>query len=335
MSLTRIPGNQVPVLENNGLMSREWYRFFYNLFQITGGGSSAITPAELQAEVDALDTAVAGLTVEVNNLDTQVTSLDGSVNALSNQVAAVEDEANYSYLEPPDNAGEVQKAIQGAQLSYLTANQDQLQKAIQGAQLSYLTANQDQLQKALQDAKLSQMQCCINDLAGAIQGLNLRPPTIVNGDLGIGAFYDTTTFVPGATGTAYAITFNTVSVEKSIYRGSTTSRIYVTGPGWYNFAFSAQLDNTSGGDHAIYIWARINGTDVPDSASQVRLKGNDAELVAAWNFFLEMAAGDYFELMYSVDNTGIRIQAIAAASPVPSIPSVILTVNQVYSPYGH
>ena len=297
MSLTRIPGNQVPVLENNGLMSREWYRFFYNLFQLTGGGSSDITPAELQAEVDALDTAVAGLTVEVNNLDTQVTSLDGSVNALSNQVAAVEDEANYSYLEPPDNAGEVQKA--------------------------------------LQDAKLSQMQCCINDLAGAIQGLNLRPPTIVNGDLGIGAFYDTTTFVPGATGTAYAITFNTVSVEKSIYRGSTTSRIYVTGPGWYNFQFSAQLDNTSGGDHAIYIWARINGTNVPDSASQVRLKGNDAELVAAWNFFLEMAAGDYFELMYSVDNTGIRIQAIAAASPVPSIPSVILTVNQVYSPYGH
>lgn len=297
MSLTRIPGNQVPVLENNGLMSREWYRFFYNLFQITGGGSSDVTPAELQAEVDALDAAVSGLATDVNTLDAQVTNLDGSVNALSNQVAAVEDEANYSYLSPPDNAGEVQKAIQ--------------------------------------DAKLSQVQCCINDLAGAIQGLNLRPPTIVNGDLGIGAFYDTTTFVPGATGTAYAITFNTVSVEKSIYRGSTTSRIYVTGPGWYNFQFSAQLDNTSGGDHAIYIWARINGTDVPDSASQLRLKGNDAELVAAWNFFLEMAAGDYFELMYSVDNTGIRIQAIAAASPVPGIPSVILTVNQVYSPYGH
>lgn len=297
MSLTRIPGNQVPVLEQNGLMSREWYRFFYNLFQLTGGGSSDITPAELQAEVDALDLAVSGLATDVNVLTTDVTNLDASVNALGNQVAAVEDEANYSYLEPPDNAGEIEKSIQ--------------------------------------DAKLSQMQCCINDLAGAIQGIALNPPTIVNGDLGIGAFYDTTTFVPGATGTAYAITFNTVSVEKSIYRGSTTSRIYVTQPGWYNFAFSAQLDNTSGGDHAVYIWARINGVDVTNSASQVRLKGNDAELVAAWNFFLEMAAGDYFELMYAVDNTGIRILAQAAASPVPGIPSVILTVNQVYSPYGH
>lgn len=297
MSLTRIPGNQVPVLENNGLMSREWYRFFYNLFQLTGGGSSDITPAELQAEVDALDTAVAGLTVEVNNLDTQVTSLDGSVNALSNQVAAVEDEANYSYLEPPDNAGEIEKSIQ--------------------------------------DAKLSQMQCCINDLAGAIQGLNLRPPTIVNGDLGIGAFYDTTTQTAAAINTAYAMTFDTVTVERSVYRGSTTSQIYVTGPGWYNFAFSAQLDNTSGGNHLIYIWARVNGVDVTNSASQVRLKGNDGELVAAWNFFLEMAANDYFELMYSVSDTAVQILAQAAASPVPGIPSVILTVNQVYSPYGH
>ena len=316
MSLTRIPGNQVPVLENNGLMSREWYRFFYNLFQLTGGGSSAITPAELQAEVDALDTAVAGLTVEVNNLDTQVTSLDGSVNALGNQVAAVEDEANYSYLAPPNDQTEVQKVIQDVALNQIAANQTEIQKALQDVSLSQMTAN-------------------INNLSSMVQDLALAPPTITNGDLGIGSFYDTTTFVPGATGTAYAITFNTVSVEKSIYRGSTTSRIYVTGPGWYNFQFSAQLDNTSGGDHAIYIWARINGTDVPDSASQVRLKGNDAELVAAWNFFLEMAAGDYFELMYSVDNTGIRIQAIAAASPVPGIPSVILTVNQVYSPYGH
>ena len=297
MSLTRIPGNQVPVLENNGLMSREWYRFFYNLFQITGGGSSDVTPAELQAEVDALDLAVSGLATDVNVLTTDVTNLDASVNALGNQVAAVEDEANYSYLEPPNDTSEFQKAIQ--------------------------------------DAKLSQMESAINELATVVQGVGLNPPVFVNSELGIGSFYDTTTFVPGATGTAYAITFNTVVIENSIYRGSTTSRIYVTNAGVYNFQFSAQLDNTSGGDHAVYFWPRINGVDVTNSASQVRLKGNDAELVAAWNFFLEMAAGDYFELMYAVDNTGIRILAQAAASPVPGIPSVILTVNQVYSPYGH
>jgi outer membrane murein-binding lipoprotein Lpp len=316
MSLTRIPGNQVPVLENNGLMSREWYRFFYNLFQLTGGGSSDVTPAELQAEVDALDAAVSGLATDVNTLDAQVTSLDGSVNALSNQVAAVEDEANYSYLEPANDAGEVQKAIQGAQLSYLTANQDQIQKAIQ-------------------DAKLSQMESSVNTLATIVQGMSLSPPTFVNSELGIGSFYDTTTVVPAAINTAYAITFDTVVIQNSIYRGSTTSRIYVTNAGVYNFQFSAQLDNTSGGNHAIYIWFRVNGTDIPNSASQVRVQGNNGELLAAWNIFLSMAAGDYFELMYSVEDTAVRILAQAATSPVPAIPSVILTVNQVYSPYGH
>lgn len=297
MSLTRIPGNQVPVLEQNGLMSREWYRFFYNLFQITGGGSTDITPAELQAEVDALDLAVSGLATDVNVLDAQVTSLDDSVNALGNQVAAVEDEANYSYLEPPDNLGEIEKSIQ--------------------------------------DVSLSQMQCCLDELVGAIQGIALNPPTITNGDLGIGAFYDTTTQTPAAINTAYAITFNTVVAEKSVYRGSTTSRIYVTAPGWYDFQFSVQLDNTSGGDHLIYIWGRVNGTDIPNSASQVRIKGNNGELVAAWNLFAEMAANDYFELMYSVSDISIQILSQAAAAPVPGIPSVILTVNQVYSPYGH
>lgn len=316
MSLTRIPGNQVPVLENNGLMSREWYRFFYNLFQLTGGGSSDITPAELQAEVDALDTAVAGLTVDVNTLDTQVTNLDGSVNALSNQVAAVEDEANYSYLSPPNDQTEVQKVIQDVALNQIVANQTELQKALQDVSLSQLSAN-------------------IDNLTSMVQGLGLVPPTINNGDLGMGAFYDTTTQVPAAINTAYAMTFNTVSAEKSVYRGSTTSRIYVTAPGWYNFQFSAQLDNTSGGDHLIYIWSRVNGTDIADSAGHVRIKGNNGELVAAWNLFVEMAANDYFELMYSVSDTSIQILAQAASSPVPGIPSVILTVNQVYSPYGH
>ena len=179
------------------------------------------------------------------------------------------------------------------------------------------------------------MESSVNTLATIVQGMSLSPPTFVNSELGIGSFYDTTTVVPAAINTAYAITFDTSVIENSIYRGATTSRIYVTNAGVYNFQFSAQLDNTSGGNHAIYIWFRVNGTDIPYSASQVRLQGNNGELLAAWNIFLTMAAGDYFELMYSVDDTSVRILAQAAASPVPAIPSVILTVNQVYSPYGH
>jgi len=111
--------------------------------------------------------------------------------------------------------------------------------------------------------------------------------------------------------------------------GTTTSRVICDNLGYYNFQFSVQLDKTSGGDGLVYIWARVNGVDIPHSASQVRLQGNNAELIAAWNFVQSMAAGDYFELMWSVDDTSVVILAQAAAAPVPAIPSVILTVTQV------
>ena len=77
------------------------------------------------------------------------------------------------------------------------------------------------------------------------------------------------------------------------------------------------------------MWFRKNGTDIADSASRVRIKGNDAEVFVAANVFVEMSNGDYMEMMYAVDTTSIRIQYFAAASPVPAIPSIILTVNQV------
>lgn len=142
-----------------------------------------------------------------------------------------------------------------------------------------------------------------------------------------GTFYDTTTQVAAAINTATLITFNTTDLSFGVYRGATTSRIYVDEPGVYNFQFSIQLDNTSGGNHLAYIWCRINGVDVANSASQVRLKGTDGELVAAWNFVLSMNDGDYFELVYSVSDVAVQLIAQAAAAPVPAIPSVILTVT--------
>ena len=44
---------------------------------------------------------------------------------------------------------------------------------------------------------------------------------------------------------------------------------------------------------------------------------------------LSMSASTYFRLMWSTDDVDCQIIAIAASSPVPDIPSVILTVQQV------
>ena len=142
-----------------------------------------------------------------------------------------------------------------------------------------------------------------------------------------GSFYDTTTQTAAAINTAYMVTFNTTDLSEGVYLGSPTSRIYADTEGVYNFQFSAQLDKTSGGVGVIDIWYRLNGADVANSATRIRIQGNNAETVAAWNFLVRMKAGDYFELAWSVDNTDCQITASPAAAPHPGIPSVLLSVT--------
>jgi hypothetical protein len=144
-----------------------------------------------------------------------------------------------------------------------------------------------------------------------------------------GAFHDTTTQTAAATGTAYAVTFNSTNLSNDVSIGSPTSRIVVANAGIYNFQFSLQLDKASGAAGHTYIWARVNGVDVPYSASEVAIQGTTAEAIPAWNFVLSMNATDYFQLMWSVDDTNIQLKAVAAAAPVPAIPSVILTATFV------
>lgn len=172
-------------------------------------------------------------------------------------------------------------------------------------------------------------------VTGDITTTTLNVTAVTSGTLDIGQVISGTGVTAGTRIVAFGtgsggIGTYTVDVSQTVtsttINATKSSRVQVTAAGVYNYQFSAQLDSTSGGDHIIYIWIRKNGTDVTDSASQVRLKGNDSELVAAWNWLINLAANDYVELMYAVDDTGVQILAVAAASPVPGIPSVILTV---------
>ena len=144
-----------------------------------------------------------------------------------------------------------------------------------------------------------------------------------------GSFYDTTTQSAAAINTAYAMTFDTTALSSGVSRGSPTSRIVVTNAGVYNFQFSAQLHKTSASVGYVYIWFRVNGTDITDSASKIALSGSQAETIAAWNYIATMAASDYFQIMWSTDSTACQLLHNTTVSPVPGIPSVILTVQQI------
>lgn len=160
----------------------------------------------------------------------------------------------------------------------------------------------------------------------------LRPPEVPAKPTRYGSFFSSVTQNAAVINTAYAMTYNNTDISSGVrLRSPSTSEVEIDTEGVYNIQFSAQLDNTSGGNHLAFIWLRVNGVDVANSASQVRLKSSDGELVAAWNFFYNFKARDYFELMWSASDVAVQLTAIAAAAPVPAIPSVILTVNKVNS----
>lgn len=189
----------------------------------------------------------------------------------------------------------------------------------------------DELIKQIQ--ALGLVDCCsalvsqVAELQKQIEGLQMTPPPREFKRARYGSFYDSTTQTAAVINTAYGITFNTTDLSNGVYVGSPTSRIYVDESSLYDIQFSAQFDNTSGGDHLAWIWLRKNGTDVADSAGEIRLKGNNGELVASWNYFIELVEGDYVEIMWSTDNTAVQITARPAVAPVPAIPSIILTVS--------
>jgi len=144
-----------------------------------------------------------------------------------------------------------------------------------------------------------------------------------------GDFANLNTIVPAAANTAYAFALPTTNNANGISIAS-TSHIVCSNPGNYNLQFSVQWENTdNGNDHNLYIWLRYNGADVANTGGRITCTKNSSG-IAAWNYIAAAAAAnDYFELMYSVDDTAIQLPYIAASSPVPAIPSVILTMVPV------
>jgi hypothetical protein len=194
------------------------------------------------------------------------------------------------------------------------------------AQISGL-AQQSALNAALAENRANQALELVDKLNKAVEGLQMNPPPREFKRSRYGSFYDTTTQTATVINTAKAITFNTTDLSNGVYLGTPTSRVYVDTEGIYNFDTSFQLDKTSGGTAEFYFWFRLNGVDVPDSASQIRVQGNNAEIFSSLNYFFDLKANDYVELMFSVTSLSVEVAAFAASAPHPGIPSIILTVN--------
>jgi hypothetical protein len=147
-----------------------------------------------------------------------------------------------------------------------------------------------------------------------------------------GAFQDSTNQTAASTTAAYAVTFNTTDFSHGISVVS-NSRLTVKSYGIYNVQFRLQIVNTDSQIHDIDIWFRKNGTNISNSNSRFCIPnshgGTDGHLIAALNFWVELNANDYVEIMWRTTSTAVSIQQLPAqTSPTrPATPSAIVTVN--------
>jgi hypothetical protein len=165
--------------------------------------------------------------------------------------------------------------------------------------------------------------------ANASTGILLVRP-LLHARTHYGVFSSDTSQTAAVVETAYAVEFTDTDVSSGVALDVTDGSLVIpTRAGLYNFQFSAQLAKSNSSLGYAWIWPRVNGTDIPNSATKVSIAGSDSEVVPAWNFVLPMDAGDEFQLMYAFSATSISFDAVVAETFCPAIPSVILTVTQV------
>lgn len=165
----------------------------------------------------------------------------------------------------------------------------------------------------------------------AIEGLAMvgaTLPPVARTRRNVGAWHDMTRQVPAVVNTGQRVQCDTTDIERGVWRDSSLDTFYVADAGVYNIEFSAQVDSNKGSDSELWIWLAVNGSDVPESASVIRVKGNDGETVAAWNFLVELAPNDYFSIIWAADSLQTYLETFAASAFAPAIPSLILTVTQ-------
>jgi hypothetical protein len=182
---------------------------------------------------------------------------------------------------------------------------------------------------------------------GSITTTTLDVTAMTSGDIYLGMEISGTGVTAGTritafgTGTGGVGTY-TVSASQTVasttITGDLPSKITVECPGTYNIAFSLQFKSTSNTTESVDVWFRKNGVDVDDSNSIFGISPRKSasipsQLIASLNFFIDLDAGDFIEIMWHVSSSDIVLEHFAAgASPTrPATPSAIVTVQFVSS----
>ena len=162
----------------------------------------------------------------------------------------------------------------------------------------------------------------LNLLTGDTGGVFLSNPN--------GLFFDTADQPIAVINTAQPVRFNQTYLNAGVsINGATTSEITVANSGIYNFQFSGQLRSNSGSSKILYVWLNRNGTNIGYSTREYSISGSGKELEIAWNFNIDLLAGQYIQIIIAGDSTNMSLDFVAATAPHPGIASAVVAVTFV------
>lgn len=170
-----------------------------------------------------------------------------------------------------------------------------------------------------------------NGVGKTIVSINYTPNVIA-----YGSFYSTQTQTALAN-QQQAMTLNNTDLSNGVVVNNdligNPTRITAPKTSIYNLQFSAQLNRLGGGSgQQLYIWLKKNEVNIPDTNTVLQFGNNDDYKVAAWNFFLQLNAGEYVELYWMPTSPSLRLlynTSPAVIPALPTIPSVILTMSEI------
>ena len=190
------------------------------------------------------------------------------------------------------------------------------------------------------DTKISAMTAAALPLDGTelvpiVQSGNNRKTTIADViayNRAYGAWSDSTDQT-GSTTAGVAMTFNTQDIADSITLVN-NSEITVPNTGIYDLQFSSQFKNTENAQQEVTIWFKVNGVDLPNSATIVTIPARKTSnifgyMVAAWNIFLDLNSSDYVEIYWLKSDAAVTMEHLSSTALHPAIPSVIVSIQQV------
>lgn len=162
----------------------------------------------------------------------------------------------------------------------------------------------------------------------ATDGEILVRPTIPMA-LDYGVFDSTTDQTLTAINTPTAITFDTTLSSNGVSRGTPTSRLVTSQPGFYQVVATLQLTSNSASSKNVYVWLRKNGVDVPDTVRAVTVSINGGLAPICVTYPISLTTSDYIEFYWAADDTDVALSALTGLSFAPDAPSVLVEVSQI------